>query len=330
MQLRVHPALVPQGELLANVDGVLNAVQIEGDLMDRVLFQGPGAGSLPTTSAVVADALDAAVSISNQVYWPHSFRREAGLAVMPIDDVVSRYYLRIGVADRPGVLAHLARVLADAEISIASVIQKEAGEGNGAEIVIMTHDAREAAMRGAIDDDERSRRSPRGGADVAGARMTMQEPQSEPRAANDVISWLHDQIAQLKTQMSRMQQQNDQAQAAIADTNDSMRDARSETARDDREDAGPADDAGSAAPGVRTARAHPGRRGAHRHEVRDPRAQDAEERARDQGEKNDLFKRVQDLERTVGGRRRPAADRRRDDAPGCRRRSAGRTCSSSR
>jgi homoserine dehydrogenase len=115
-----------------------------------VLFEGPGAGSLPTTSAVVADALDAAVSISNQVYWPHSFRREAGLAVMPVDDVVTRYYLRLGVADRPGVLAHIARVLAEGEISIASVIQKEGGDGNGAEIVIMTHSAREASMRSAI------------------------------------------------------------------------------------------------------------------------------------------------------------------------------------
>ena len=150
VQLRVHPALVPEGELLANVDGVLNAVQVEGDLMNRVLFQGPGAGSLPSTSAVVADALDAAVSISNQVYWPHSFRREAGLAVIPVDDVVTRYYLRLGVADRPGVLAHVARVLAEGEISIASVIQKEGGESNGAEIVIMTHSAREASMRSAL------------------------------------------------------------------------------------------------------------------------------------------------------------------------------------
>ena len=87
VQLRVHPALVPLDQLLASVDGALNAVEIEGDLMSRVLFQGPGAGSLPTTSAVVADALDAAVSISNRVYWPLSSRREAGLRVMPMDDV---------------------------------------------------------------------------------------------------------------------------------------------------------------------------------------------------------------------------------------------------
>lgn len=151
VELRVHPALVSRDELLANIDGALNAVEIEGDLMSRVLLQGPGAGALPTTSAVVADALDAAVSISNHVYWPHSFRREAGLSVMPISDVRSRYYLRIRVADRPGVLGQLARALGDREISIASVIQKEVDGEGSAEIVIMTHEAREDAIRAALD-----------------------------------------------------------------------------------------------------------------------------------------------------------------------------------
>lgn len=147
IEVRVHPALISQDELLANVDGVLNAVQIEGDLMNRVLFQGPGAGSLPTTSAVVADALDAAVSISNGVYWPHSLRRETDLRVLPIDEVRTRFYLRLSVADRPGVLANIAGALATGGISIASVIQRPAtaGEGeNAAEVVIMTHEAREA------------------------------------------------------------------------------------------------------------------------------------------------------------------------------------------
>jgi homoserine dehydrogenase len=150
VELRVHPTLVPRDELLANVDGVLNAVQIEGDLMNRVLFQGPGAGSLPTTSAIVADALDAAVSISNRVYWPHSLRRETNLHAMPMDDVRSRWYLRMGVADQPGVLALIAGALGDAGISIASVIQKEAGDEGSAEIVIMTHLAREADVHAAI------------------------------------------------------------------------------------------------------------------------------------------------------------------------------------
>lgn len=155
VELRVHPTLISADELLANVDGVLNAVQIEGDLMDRVLFQGPGAGSLPTTSAVVADALDAAVSISNKVYWPHSFRREAGLRAMPMSEVRSRYYLRMRVADRPGVLAQIAGALSDALISIASVIQKEAEGEGAAEIVIMTHEAREADLQSALQSVER-------------------------------------------------------------------------------------------------------------------------------------------------------------------------------
>ncbi len=151
VEVRVHPALVPQTELLANVDGVLNAVQIEGDLMNRVLFQGPGAGSLPTTSAVIADALDAAVSISNSVYWPHSLRREADLRIMPMGDVRTRYYLRVGAADEPGVLARTAGALSDGAISIASVIQKEVDGQKTAEIVIMTHEAREADMQRALD-----------------------------------------------------------------------------------------------------------------------------------------------------------------------------------
>ncbi len=152
IELRVHPCLVAHEQLLANVDGVLNAVEIEGDLMSRVLFQGPGAGSLPTTSAVVADALDAAVSISNNVYWPHSFRREADVKPLPIERTESRYYLRVGVADEPGVLARVAGKLADHKISIASVIQKEVDGQAEAEIVIMTHDAVEAAMRRALDE----------------------------------------------------------------------------------------------------------------------------------------------------------------------------------
>jgi homoserine dehydrogenase len=150
VELRVHPTLISTDELLASVDGVLNAVQIEGDLMHRVLMQGPGAGSLPTTSAIVADALDAAVSISNRVYWPHSFRREAALRAMPMSEVRSRYYLRMRVADRPGVLAQIATALGDAQISIASVIQKEEDGEGAAEIVIMTHEAREADLQAAL------------------------------------------------------------------------------------------------------------------------------------------------------------------------------------
>ena len=151
VQLRVHPALISHGELMANVDGALNAVQIEGDLMNRVLFQGPGAGSLPTTSAVVADALDAAVSISNGVYWPHSFRRESGLRALPMAEVRTPYYLRIRVIDRPGVMSRVTGALGEANISIASVIQKAVDGEETPEIVIMTHEAREADMQRALE-----------------------------------------------------------------------------------------------------------------------------------------------------------------------------------
>ncbi|HLB24065.1 MAG TPA: ACT domain-containing protein, partial [Dehalococcoidia bacterium] len=92
------------------------------------------------------------VSISNNVYWPHSFRRESNVKPMPIERTESRYYLRIGVADEPGVLARVAGKLADRKISIASVIQKEVDGQAEAEIVIMTHNAVEAAMRRALDE----------------------------------------------------------------------------------------------------------------------------------------------------------------------------------
>jgi homoserine dehydrogenase len=152
IQARVHPALVPLEESLAKVDGVLNAVQVEADLAGRVLFQGRGAGSLPTTSAVIADMLDAAQSIiggRRDLPLPD----EAPTRIIPMADLQTRYYLRLTVADRPGVLAQIARVLGEAAISISSVIQKEADESaQTAELVIMTHLAREAAMQRAIAD----------------------------------------------------------------------------------------------------------------------------------------------------------------------------------
>ena len=147
LQVRVHPTLVPEEELLAKVDGALNAVQIEGDLSGRVLFQGAGAGSLPTTSAVMADVLDAARAIV-QGGRPCPWRYTAELAIKPPAELVTRYYIRLEVVDRPGVLAGIARVFGDHEVSIASVIQKEADEAaQTAELVIMTHPAREEAMQ---------------------------------------------------------------------------------------------------------------------------------------------------------------------------------------
>jgi len=151
IRARVHPALIGIDEPLAKVDGVLNAVQIEGDLTGRVLFEGRGAGSLPTTSAVIADVLDAARSIAGGRREVHSPEETEG-AVLTMDELLTRYYIRITVADQPLVLAQIARALGEGGISISSVIQKETFvDARTAELVIMTHEAREASMYRAIE-----------------------------------------------------------------------------------------------------------------------------------------------------------------------------------
>lgn len=152
IRARVHPALLPADELLAKVDGVYNAVQIDGDLTGKVLFQGQGAGSLPTTSAVVADIIDCAHDIALGIAQQPQWRISGNAKVGGMDDLETRYYIRLTVADRPGVFAEIATQLGNNMISIASVIQKEADEtAQSAEIVIMTHRAREASLRTAIE-----------------------------------------------------------------------------------------------------------------------------------------------------------------------------------
>jgi len=147
IEARVHPTLVPTGLLLSRVSGVLNAVQIEGDLTGRVLFQGAGAGALPTTSAIMGDVLDAARSIALGSR-PFPWRYTPAVAVIPVTDLVSRYYIRLEAADRPGVLAIVAKTFGDNGVSIASVIQKETDEAaQTAELVVMTHAARESAIQ---------------------------------------------------------------------------------------------------------------------------------------------------------------------------------------
>jgi homoserine dehydrogenase len=154
VQVRVHPALIPVDAPLAKVDGVFNAVQVEGDLTGMVFFQGRGAGSMPTTSAVVADLLNVAHGIAQGAPERFVWREDPAGAIKPMDEVRTRYYLRIRVADRAGVLAKITRVLGEQYgISLASVIQKEANEiDQTAELVFMTHVAREADMRAALDE----------------------------------------------------------------------------------------------------------------------------------------------------------------------------------
>ena len=156
MEARVHPALLPQDAPLAKVDGVLNAVEVEGDLVDRVLFHGRGAGSMPTASAMVGDILEVASSIANGLPAAGLISLDRQLSLCPIADLETRYYIRATVLDRAGVLAQMAAILGNLKISIASVIQKEVGRNDGtAELVITTYHSRERDVQQALEELER-------------------------------------------------------------------------------------------------------------------------------------------------------------------------------
>jgi len=156
LEARVHPTLVPAGTMLASVDDVYNAVQVEGDLVGRILFYGRGAGAGPTASAVVADVIDLAQRLVGGEIRPTLAVQDASIQVRPMADVQSRYYLRLVAADRPGVIARIASIFGDRSISLTSVIQKEDVHYGGglrhAEIVFMTHLAHEGAMQQALDE----------------------------------------------------------------------------------------------------------------------------------------------------------------------------------
>jgi homoserine dehydrogenase len=153
IEVRVHPVFIPQDSLLAKVDGVYNAILVEGDLVGRVLFYGRGAGPLPTSSAVISDIVSQARDITHNVGNRFQIKLGSGALIKPMSEIETRYYLRLDVADRPGVLAQITKVLGDHQISISSVIQKEADSAaQTAEIVIMTHPAQEKAMQQALDD----------------------------------------------------------------------------------------------------------------------------------------------------------------------------------
>ena len=148
IEARVHPALIPLDTQLAKVDGVYNAVQIEGDLVGTTVFFGRGAGGSPTSSTVVADVLTTARSIALGGIIRPRIELNRRLPVMPMDNIVTRYYFRLSVVDQPGVLAQISRVLGDHKISISSVIQKELNlEAQTAVIVIMTHPSVERNVR---------------------------------------------------------------------------------------------------------------------------------------------------------------------------------------
>jgi len=151
VEARVHPVFIPAGSFLAKVDGVYNAVQVEGDLIGKVLFIGQGAGARPTSSAVVADIVSSARKICLGIGSLSTWQPASGRPIKPIDEIETQYYIRLTAKDQPGVLAQIARVFGDNSISIASAIQPESDEKTQtAEIVIMTHPAREKAMQIAL------------------------------------------------------------------------------------------------------------------------------------------------------------------------------------
>ena len=160
IELRVHPTLIPHRRLIANVDGVMNAVLVMGDAVGPTLYYGAGAGSLPTASAVVADIIDVTRTLTtdpeNRV--PHlAFQpgELSDMSVLSMDEVETAYYLRMTAVDRPGVVAAVAGILADAGISIEAMQQKQPPEGETeVPLVMLTHQVRERQMNAAIEKIE--------------------------------------------------------------------------------------------------------------------------------------------------------------------------------
>jgi len=156
VELRVHPTLIPGKRLIANVEGAMNAVLVQGDAVGATLYYGKGAGAEPTASAVIADLVDVTrmhtADPQNRV--PHlAFQPNqlADLKILSMDEVQTSYYLRMRVQDKPGVLADITRILADEQISIDAVIQKEPGEGEEqTDLIMLTHQTREKRINTAI------------------------------------------------------------------------------------------------------------------------------------------------------------------------------------
>jgi homoserine dehydrogenase len=161
IELRVHPTLIPERRLIANVNGVMNAIVVKGDAVGPTLYYGAGAGAEPTASAVVADIIDVVRTLTsdpeNRV--PHlAFQADAlsDIPVLAMDEVETSYYLRLSAEDRPGVLADVARILANHNISIEALIQKEPLEGEShLPVIMLTHRVFERKMNNAVTEMEK-------------------------------------------------------------------------------------------------------------------------------------------------------------------------------
>ena len=156
IELRVHPTLIPERRLIANVDGVMNAVLVQGDAVGPTLYYGAGAGAEATASAVVADIVDVvrALTADPENRVPHLAFQPDQLSdqpILPMDAVETAYYLRLQVEDRPGVLADITRIFGEAGISIEAVLQKEPAEGeSNVSLIMLTQRVKEQNMNGAL------------------------------------------------------------------------------------------------------------------------------------------------------------------------------------
>jgi homoserine dehydrogenase len=156
IELRVHPTLIPEKRLIANVEGVMNAILVKGDAVGQTMYYGAGAGAEPTASAVVADLIDVArmLTADPEHRVPHLAFQPGQLAdtpILPMSEVETAYYLRMRVYDKPGVLADITRILADLHISIDAMVQKEPHEGEDqVNIIMLTHQTIEKNVDAAL------------------------------------------------------------------------------------------------------------------------------------------------------------------------------------
>jgi homoserine dehydrogenase len=156
IELRVHPTLIPERRLIANVEGVMNAILVRGDVVGQTMYYGAGAGAEPTASAVIADLVDVArmLTADPEHRVPHlAFQPDqlSNVPILPIGEVETSYYLRMRVLDRTGVLADITRLLADSEISIDAMVQKEPHAGEDAvDIIMLTHQTVEKRVNAAL------------------------------------------------------------------------------------------------------------------------------------------------------------------------------------
>ncbi|MGH8715884.1 MAG: homoserine dehydrogenase, partial [Burkholderiales bacterium] len=161
IELRVHPTLIPARRLIANVEGVMNAVLVKGDAVGATMYYGAGAGAEPTASAVVADLVDVTRmhTADRKHRVPHlAFQPDAltDTPILPMSEVQTSYYLRLRAFDKPGVLADITRILADSGISIDAMVQKEPSEGEEqVDIIMLTHETVEKHINAAIRKIER-------------------------------------------------------------------------------------------------------------------------------------------------------------------------------